>query len=257
MPLFSVLSRNVWWGKSWLWLGNSWDRLVQKQPLHCLCCLLRVVVLLEGEPSLQSTFASRLSACSDHLSLGLKTAPYYYVSTHTIPYGDGQLKRDTWFPPDTMFCIQTWQSWSENPFSAFWQISVVLPCKFYWVVILFGHCTIKAWRLSCAEICRRFSHLHSGTLELCQSEAGSWSWWFQTSVRMEAIVFFWPISVIYFSLWDHIYIVDAESIQTPTPFPHFVTLKPYSKMDKIFFSSHQSKHNTPEWQNESRFVQIH
>jgi hypothetical protein len=36
------------------------QRLVPKSPLHCLGCVLRVVVLLEGEPSLQSEVLSAL-----------------------------------------------------------------------------------------------------------------------------------------------------------------------------------------------------
>uniref|UniRef100_A0A8C7KVQ1 AP complex subunit beta n=1 Tax=Oncorhynchus kisutch TaxID=8019 RepID=A0A8C7KVQ1_ONCKI len=38
------------------------------------------------------------------------------------------------------------------------------------------------------------------------------------------------------------YTVHSESIQIPSLFPYFVTLQPYSKIDKIF---HQSTHNTP------------
>jgi hypothetical protein len=38
------------------------------------------------------------------------------------------------------------------------------------------------------------------------------------------------------------YTVHSESIQIPSLFPSFVTLQPYSKIDKIF---HQSTHNTP------------
>ena len=36
------------------------QRLVPKPPLHCLDCVLRIVVLLEGEPSLQSEVLSAL-----------------------------------------------------------------------------------------------------------------------------------------------------------------------------------------------------
>jgi hypothetical protein len=54
------------------------QRLVSKPLLHCLCCVLRVIVLLEVEPSLQSEVLSALEQvfikdlsvlCSVHLSL--------------------------------------------------------------------------------------------------------------------------------------------------------------------------------------------
>ena len=50
--------------KSGLWLGHENDiqRLVPKPLLHCLDCVLRVVVLLEGEPSPQSEVLSRFSS---------------------------------------------------------------------------------------------------------------------------------------------------------------------------------------------------
>ena len=57
---------------------NDIQRLVLKPLLHCLGCVLRVVVLLEGEPSPQSEVLSALEQvfikdlpvlCSVHLSL--------------------------------------------------------------------------------------------------------------------------------------------------------------------------------------------
>jgi hypothetical protein len=45
--------------KSGLWLGHSRTlRLVPKPLLRCLGCVLRVVVLLEGEPSPQSVLSA-------------------------------------------------------------------------------------------------------------------------------------------------------------------------------------------------------
>ena len=35
-----------------------------------------------------------------------------------------------------------------------------------------------------------------------------------------------------------------QSIQSPSPFPHFDTLQPYSKMYQIFLLHHQSLHST-------------
>ena len=60
--LFSGLSRDVRLGSS---SGSGWalkdiQRLVPKLLLHCLGCELRVVVLLEGEPSPQSEVLSSL-----------------------------------------------------------------------------------------------------------------------------------------------------------------------------------------------------
>ena len=75
--LFSGLSRDVGSGSSpgsgWATQGHS-----VKPLLYCLGCVLRVVVLLEGEPSLQSEILSALEQvlikdlsvlCSVHLSL--------------------------------------------------------------------------------------------------------------------------------------------------------------------------------------------
>jgi hypothetical protein len=61
-------------------------------------------------------------------------------------------------------------SWSESPLGAFW------PFTEEWLPS--GQSTIKADLLEC---CRdgcpfgSFSHLHKGTLELCQWQSGSWS----------------------------------------------------------------------------------
>ena len=51
--LFSGLSRDVRSGSSLALAGSLKDiqRLVPKPVLHCLGCVLRVIVLLEGEPS--------------------------------------------------------------------------------------------------------------------------------------------------------------------------------------------------------------
>ena len=75
--LFSGLFRDVRSGSS---LGSGWDiqRLVPKPLLRCLGCELRVVVLLEDEPSPQSEVLSALEQvfikdlsvhCSVHLYL--------------------------------------------------------------------------------------------------------------------------------------------------------------------------------------------
>ena len=39
--------------------------------------------------------------------------------------------------------------------------------------------------------------------------------------------------------------VHSESIHTPSLFPHFVTLQPYSKMDEIKTIPHQYTHTIP------------
>ena len=83
---FSGLSRDVRSGSS---SGSGWalkdiQRLVPKLLLHCLGCVLRVIVLLEGEPSSQSevlnaleqVFLNGLSVLySIHLSLDPKWSP--------------------------------------------------------------------------------------------------------------------------------------------------------------------------------------
>ena len=67
-------------GQVWALAGPLKDiqRLVQKPLLRCLDCVLRVIVLMEGEPSPQSEVLSALEQvlikdlsvlCSVHLSL--------------------------------------------------------------------------------------------------------------------------------------------------------------------------------------------
>ena len=76
--LFSGLSRDVRSGS----LKNI-QRLVQKPLLRCLGCILRVVVLLEGEPFPQSEVLSALEQvfndlsvlCSVHLCLNPDLPP--------------------------------------------------------------------------------------------------------------------------------------------------------------------------------------
>ena len=56
------------------------QRLVPQPLLHCLGCVLRVVVLFEGEPLLQSEVLSALeqffiNLCSVHLSLDPDLSP--------------------------------------------------------------------------------------------------------------------------------------------------------------------------------------
>jgi hypothetical protein len=51
------------------------------------------------------------------------------------------------------------------------------------------------------------------------------------------------------------YTGHSESIQTPW-LPHFVTLQPYSKMDSIVFSPHQSTHNFSQGQSKNTFFEF-
>ena len=123
---------------------KEFQRLVPKPLLCCLGCVLRVVVLLEGDlrPSLRSWMLwSRFSSRRDAWHSGQRV--------------------QSWFHPTRESCF----SLSESPLGAFWQIPGWLSCAFYWGV--------ASTRL--VECCRdgcpsgRFSHLHRGTLELCQS----------------------------------------------------------------------------------------
>ena len=57
-------------------------------------------------------------------------------------------------------------SWSESPLGAFWLNSSGLSCAFYWGVA--SVCLVECCRDGCPS--GRFSHLHRGTLELCQSD---------------------------------------------------------------------------------------
>ena len=85
--IFSGFSRDVRLGSSpgfgWATQGHS-ETSVQKPLLHCLGCVLRVVVLLEGEPSPQSEVLSPLEQafikdlsvlCSIYLCLNPDKSP--------------------------------------------------------------------------------------------------------------------------------------------------------------------------------------
>ena len=66
-------------GSGWATQGNS----VLKPLLHCLGYVLIVVVLLEGEPSLQSALGSRFSS-----RISLNFSPFKYASiltSHPVP----------------------------------------------------------------------------------------------------------------------------------------------------------------------------
>ena len=80
--------------KSGLWLGHSRTlRLVLKRLLCCLGCVLRVIVLLEGEPSPQSEVLSALEKvfikdlsvlCSVRLSLDSLPVPAAEKHPHSM-----------------------------------------------------------------------------------------------------------------------------------------------------------------------------
>ena len=107
--------------KSGLWLGHSRTFRVVPRPLLCyLGCVLRVVVLLDDEPSPQSEVQSALEQvfikdvsghCCIHLSLdpdwspsfcSWKTSPQHDAATTMLHCRDGigQVMSGAWFPPD-------------------------------------------------------------------------------------------------------------------------------------------------------------
>lgn len=119
--IFSGLSQRCSIGfKSRLWLGHSRTlRRVPKPLLHFLGCVLRVVVLMEGEPSPQSNILNALDAvfikdlsvlCAVHLCLDpdwslspycWKTSPQHDAANTMLHCTDGAK-----FPPEVTLGFQ-------------------------------------------------------------------------------------------------------------------------------------------------------
>jgi hypothetical protein len=127
--LFSGLSRGF---KCGLWLGHSktFRDLFPKARLHCLDCVLRVFVLLAGEPSHHSKVLSTLEqAFIKDLSV--------LCSVHLSRMDDAR------FPPDVTLGFQAkgfnlglirpenLVSRGLSPLGTFWQTPSRLSCAFY------------------------------------------------------------------------------------------------------------------------------
>ena len=163
------------------------QRLFPKPHLRCLGCVLRVVVLLEGEPSPQSevmsapeqVFIKDLSVlCSVHLSLDpnsspspccWKTSPLHDAATNMLHCREGARPKSSILVSSDqgILFLMVWESFSKL------QAGCRVPFTKEWLSSC--HSTIKAWLVEyCRDYCPsgRFSDLHRGTLELCQS--GHW-----------------------------------------------------------------------------------
>ena len=163
------------------------QRLVPKPLLRYLGCVLRVVVLLEGEPLPQSEVLSALEQifikdhsvlCSIHLSLNPSLpAPDPEKHPHSMMLSPPCIRNGDKFPPDVPLGIQAEEFFlgfirPENLVSHD-QRKLLEKSKRAVMCLLLRSgfhlaTTIKAWLVEC---CRdgcpsgRFSHLHRGTLE--------------------------------------------------------------------------------------------
>ena len=218
--LFSGLSRDV---RLRFKSGPLMDiqRLVPKPLLSCLCCVLRVVVLLESEPSPQSGVLRALEQvfikvlyvlCSVHLSLDPDYSPSPWCWKQSCQYDAATTmhhRRDgSSFPPDVTLDIQAKE----------FNLGFIRPENLVSHGLRFFKCLLEnskravmcpllrsGFRLATLQwpdLVERFrdgcpsgwlSHLHRGTLELCQSNYQVLShvpdegpspleepWWFQT-----------------------------------------------------------------------------
>ena len=144
--------------------------------LHRLGCVLRVVVLLEGEPLPQSEVLSALKQvfikdpsvhCAIQLyprswlvsqSLPLKNIPRAWCSHHHAS-------------PDMTLGIQAKESFRCLLANANGAVMCLLRSGFRLATTIMAW-LVECWRNGCPS--GRFSHLHRGTLELCQWPSGSW-----------------------------------------------------------------------------------
>ncbi len=184
MHIFRFLQKCLIGFNPRLWLGHS--RTVKELSISHSCCVFRVIVLLEGEPSAQSEVLNALDwtgylyilvhwACillwRVRQSLPLKNSPTAWgCYHHTLLLGwysacDGQ----SWFPSNMMLRIEVHQtrescfSQSEEPLGAFLQIPSVFSCVFTEERIESGHTAIKPRLMECcSDVCPSvgFSYLH-------------------------------------------------------------------------------------------------
>ena len=106
--LISGLSRDVRLGSSpGLRLGHS-RKLVSKPLLRCLGCVLRVIVVMEGEPSPQSEVLSRFSS---RISLYFALFSFPFILTSLPVPATEQHPHSMMLPPlcFTVGFLQTWR----------------------------------------------------------------------------------------------------------------------------------------------------
>ncbi len=188
MHIFRFLQKYLTGFNIKLWLGHS--RTFTELSISHSCCVLRVSVLLEGEPSVQSEVLNALDwvfikAISIFWCIELffysdeslspcrwKTAPQHEAATSTLYFWDAtlQVMSSAWFPSNMMFGIEVHQtrescfSESEGPLGAFFflQIPSVFSCVFTEERIASGHTSIKHRLECCSDVCPSvgFSYLH-------------------------------------------------------------------------------------------------
>ncbi len=183
---FRFLQKYLIWFK--LRLGHS--RTFTELSTSHSCCVLRVIVLLEGEPSAQSEVLNALDwvfikAVSIFWCIELffysdvslspccwKTAPQHEAATSTLYFWDAtlQVMSSACFPSNMVLRIEVHQtrescfSQSEDPLGVFLQILSVFSCVFTEERIEFGHTALKAqiggvlqW---CLSFCRFVPSAH-------------------------------------------------------------------------------------------------
>ncbi len=186
MDIFRFLQKYLIGFKLRLWLGHS--RTFTEFSISHSCCVLRIIVLLEGEPSAQSEVRNALDwVFIKDISIILCIELFFYSDESLSPWrwktapqhellpahftfgmysaGDEQSS----FPSNMMLGIEVHQtreyyfSQSEGPLGAFLQILSVFSCVFTEERIESCHTAIKPRSVECcSDVCPSvdFSYLH-------------------------------------------------------------------------------------------------
>ncbi len=141
--IFRFLQKYLIGFKLRLWLGHS-RTFIELSVSHSFC-VLRVIVLLEGEPSAQSEvlngFSLRLSQFFWCIELFFysdeslspccwKTAPQHEAATSTLYLWDGTLQVMSRAGFLQTWCLESCFSQSEGPLGALLKITSVFSCIF-------------------------------------------------------------------------------------------------------------------------------
>ncbi len=194
MHMFRFLQKYLISFKPRLWLGHS--RTFTELSISYCCCVFRVIVLLEGEPSTQSEVLNALDwvfmkaisifwyiefffYSDESLSpCRWKTAPQHEEATSTLYFWVGTLQMmcSAWFSPYLMLRIEVHQtrescfSESEGPLGAF-----------LWIPIVFESChtAIKPRSVECcSDVCPSVGYSYISTYDhgaQLEWPSGSWS----------------------------------------------------------------------------------
>ena len=154
------------------WAGPLKDihRVVPRPLLYCLVCVFRVIFLLEGEPLAQSEVLSALDQVFIKDISVLCSVEFPPDMTHRFEVKQSNL---CFIRPENPVSCQY-----ESPLGAFLQIQSGLSCITE-ERLPSDHSALKPRSVECCcDGCPSgsFSHLHTGSLELSQSDhSGTWS----------------------------------------------------------------------------------